>query len=309
MTRASINNVATSSIGVDQIVENEDTEEKEEVPAEDEDDGQSSPNNAEPVEEAAADNDGTTAGTNDNEAANINVEGSHDEANNKATSDGGGGDDDDSDVASNADHNAKIGDNDHDKDEDDVEEKEELWDLKVVLSAEQIRMAHPVQCQTDGCELVACCIWSSTLDPETPWYSCLDCQEDHFGGWPSMEESGSLPIKVLGDDLREAMLEKCTDSDDPTMPDMPSSIGAERGNKATDDEGGSDRNETPINEEDEDEDDDGEVLWELKKVFSVKELTKSKPTRCKTDDCDLVACSVWKSSEGSWFSCLDCQEK
>jgi hypothetical protein len=196
------------------------------------------------------------------------------------------------------------------------EEKEELWDLKVVLSTKQIRTTHPTLCQTDGCNLVACCVWSSNLDPETPWYSCLDCQEDHFGGWPSIEESegggGGLPIKVLSDDLREAMIEKCTESEDPDMPSLPSNIGGEvRGRKTSEKAPGNDEDfEPPRNEDDEDDEDDGEVLWELKKVFGVKELTKTKPIKCKTDDCDLLACSVWKSSEGaSWSTCLDCQEK
>ncbi len=195
------------------------------------------------------------------------------------------------------------------------EEKEELWDLKVVLSTKQLRTAHPTLCQTDGCNLVACCIWSSNLDPETPWYSCLDCQEVHFGGWPSIEESeggGGLPIKVLSDDLREAMIEKCTESEDPDMPSLPSSVvGEVKGKKASEKAPGSDDDFEPTRNEDDDyEEDDGEVLWELKKVFGVKELTKLKPTKCESDDCDLVACSVWKSSEGaSWNTCLDCQEK
>lgn len=185
----------------------------------------------------------------------------------------------------------------------------------MVLSAKQILSPHPVICQTDGCNLVACCIWSSNLDPETPWYSCLDCQVEHFGGWPSTDEAegggGGLPIKVLSDELREAMMEKCTNLVEPELPNLPSVIGGEvRGTKASEKAGSDDANDSPCNENDEDEDDFGEVLWELKKVFSVKELTKTKPMRCKTDDCNLLACSVWKSSEGaSWYSCLDCQEK
>ena len=202
------------------------------------------------------------------------------------------------------------------EDDGDAEEQVELWDLKVVLSAKQIRMAQPTLCQSDKCNLVACCIWSSNLDPETPWYSCLDCQEEHFGGWPSTEESdGSggtgLPIKVLSDDLREAMMDKCTQLVDPVMPNLPSSIGVEvmGGTKASDGNEATSNDDTEEAADDAD-DDDGEVLWELKKVFSIKELTKSKPMKCKTDDCDRLACSVWKSSEGdSWYSCLDCQEK
>jgi hypothetical protein len=243
-----------------------------------------------------------------------------DDANNdNETSSAGGINDgnDDNEATNNAGITEKTA-ADEDENEDAVveeeEEKEELWDLKVVLSAKQILSPHPVTCQTDNCNLVACCIWSSSLDPETPWYTCLDCQVEHFGGWPSTDEAeggGGLPIKVLGDDLRDAMMEKCTNLVEPELPNLPSVIGGEVGGKKISDKAGSDNvNEATSNDNDEDEDGDGEVLWELKKVFSVKELTKSKPMRCKTDDCNLLACSVWKSSEGaSWYSCLDCQEK
>ena len=100
-------------------------------------------------------------------------------------------------------------------------EAEELWDLKVVLAPKQILMPRPILCQGDNCDLVACCIWSSNLDPETPWYSCLDCQEEFFGGWPT--NPGELPIKVLDVEWRNAMIEKCTLVDEPAMPNLPSS--------------------------------------------------------------------------------------
>ena len=286
--------------------------------------------NDKPTDDATAIDDigaGTTDDGFDVAVTMINAEESNDDEvggnsnnDNEASSADGINDGNDTNEATN---NADITEKtvlEEDKNEDVIaeeeEEKEELWDLKMVLSAKQILSPHPVICQTDGCNLVACCIWSSNLDPETPWYSCLDCQVEHFGGWPSTDEAeggggGGLPIKVLSDELREAMMEKCTNLVEPELPNLPSVIGGEVGGKKISDKAGSDNvNEATSNDNDEDEDGDGEVLWELKKVFSVKELTKTKPMRCKTDDCNLLACSVWKSSEGaSWYSCLDCQEK
>ena len=46
---------------------------------------------------------------------------------------------------------------------------------------------------------------------------------------------GGLPIKVLKDDLREAMLNKCTRLDDPIMPDLSSGTAAS-GEEATTEE-------------------------------------------------------------------------
>jgi len=51
-------------------------------------------------------------------------------------------------------------------------------------------------------------------------------------------------------------------------------------------------------------------MWELTKIYTLNELKKSKPIMCSNEDCDLVACSRWESTEGektSWNSCLDCQ--
>jgi hypothetical protein len=87
------------------------------------------------------------------------------------------------------------------------EEEEELWDLKVVFSARDISKTNPILCSTEDCGLVACSVWSSNLDPEKPWYTCLDCQAMDFGGWP---EPNELPLKVLTEEHRAVILEKCT---------------------------------------------------------------------------------------------------
>ena len=54
----------------------------------------------------------------------------------------------------------------------------------------------------------------SNLEPK-PWHCCLDCQDTDFGGWPA---GGELPIKILTNELRHAMLEKCTRLSNPNLP-------------------------------------------------------------------------------------------
>jgi len=139
-------------------------------------------------------------------------------------------------------------------DSDDVEEVD-LWDLKMVLTASQFRKAGTVRCATTTCDRVACCIWFSSANPKEPWYSCLDCQAKDFGGWP--ESPDELPIKVLGDDLCEAILEKCTKEANPEMPDLPSGMGAasiEESAATGEEKTSSDIVTSPENKE---EDDDG----------------------------------------------------
>jgi hypothetical protein len=61
---------------------------------------------------------------------------------------------------------------------------------------------------------------------------------------------------------------------------------------------------------DEEEEEGVGGMWELTKIYTVKELKKSKPIMCWTEDCNHTACSRWESIEGGkpWNSCLDCQE-
>lgn len=113
------------------------------------------------------------------------------------------------------------------------EGKEELWDLKMVLGVAQICKAKR-QCQTPDCGLVACTVWESRLHPGEPWFTCLDCQDRDFGGWPDRKEE--LPIDAIGRDLQEAMTEKCTRCLDPRMPDMRSLVAKEGGGKRGDQE-------------------------------------------------------------------------
>lgn len=111
-----------------------------------------------------------------------------------------------SDDAATPDENQCASTQDLENDEDD-EEQEELWDLKVVFSARDISKPNPILCSTVDCGLVACSVWSSNLDPEKPWYTCLDCQAMDFGGWPDQNE---LPLKVLTEEHRAVILQKCT---------------------------------------------------------------------------------------------------
>jgi hypothetical protein len=91
----------------------------------------------------------------------------------------------------------------------------EIWDLKRVLSIEQITKECPVKCSTEECPLPACCVWVSSRAPTTNWYSCLDCQANDFDGWPPLEE---LPVKSMTMDHRNAIASKCSRSKAPAMP-------------------------------------------------------------------------------------------
>jgi len=58
---------------------------------------------------------------------------------------------------------------------DDEEEDEEVWDLKLIVSKESLEQA-PIKCSTEKCMLPAACAYVSNLAPSTKWYTCLDCQ-------------------------------------------------------------------------------------------------------------------------------------
>ena len=57
---------------------------------------------------------------------------------------------------------------------------------------------------------------------------------------------------------------------------------------------------------DEEEEGVGET-WELRKIYTMMELNRSKHVMCENDDCDLVACSWWESNEYGKSVCLNCQ--
>ena len=54
-----------------------------------------------------------------------------------------------------------------------VEPPADSWNLKTIYTAKDILRSNAVKCMGDKCRLVACSIWSSNLNPEEPWFSCL----------------------------------------------------------------------------------------------------------------------------------------
>ena len=94
-----------------------------------------------------------------------------------------------------------------DQDKEDSSTDEEQWDCKIIVKIPELSKAKPQKCQTEGCDLVACCGWVSNKNPEEIWYGCLDCQADGFGGFPDAHE---LPLKYMTEEHRKLILEECT---------------------------------------------------------------------------------------------------
>jgi hypothetical protein len=61
-------------------------------------------------------------------------------------------------------------------DEDDDEEPDALWDLKKIMSIDDIMHECPIKCSHKTCKLPAATIWVCSAKPNENWYSCLDCQ-------------------------------------------------------------------------------------------------------------------------------------
>jgi hypothetical protein len=101
---------------------------------------------------------------------------------------------------------------------DDAEEEAEIWDLKKILPHADIIKEATIKCSSEDCILPACSIWISNLAPTTKWYTCIDCQEGDFGGWPNLEE---LPTKYLEPEHMRAMAQKCSKHKAPAMPIFP----------------------------------------------------------------------------------------
>ena len=110
--------------------------------------------------------------------------------------------------------------NDDDGDDDDDEEEEEAWDLKHVHTIVEIK-SEQLKCMTKNCPLVACGTYVSSLDETNIWYSCMDCQDQDFGGWPT--DLKEIPIKFMTEEHREAISELCTGRYSPQMPNLPTS--------------------------------------------------------------------------------------
>jgi hypothetical protein len=94
------------------------------------------------------------------------------------------------------------------------DDEEEMWELKTILPHSQVTKDCPIKCSNDDCRLVACCVWVSNLSTNK-WYSCIDCQENDFGGWPPEEE---LPVQALAGDHMRSLVAKCSKQKSPAMP-------------------------------------------------------------------------------------------
>jgi len=99
------------------------------------------------------------------------------------------------------------------------EEQDELYDLKIIFSMKELSKSKPRLCSGEGCKLAACCVWASNLNPDEPWYYCVDCQEQDFGGWP--EAMDELPLKFMTEEHKSIIIRKCSAQEDPVMPDLP----------------------------------------------------------------------------------------
>ena len=64
-----------------------------------------------------------------------------------------------------------------DEDEDNADEANEEWDLKKIMSVEELTKA-PIKCKNEDCTLSSACVYVSNKG-ET-WNTCLDCQVSLF---------------------------------------------------------------------------------------------------------------------------------
>lgn len=65
------------------------------------------------------------------------------------------------------------------KNEEEEEEEEEMWELKKVMTVDEIKRPKPVMCMGNACPNVACSVYQSTLDTNCTeaWFTCVNCQE------------------------------------------------------------------------------------------------------------------------------------
>ena len=97
--------------------------------------------------------------------------------------------------------------------EEGMEYTEESFDLSQIVPLEKL-LGNPVKCHDEGCNLPACSIYTSSIDPKK-WYYCIDCQERDFDGWPS---SNDLPCDYLEPEHFQTIVTKCSKKRNPAMP-------------------------------------------------------------------------------------------
>jgi hypothetical protein len=119
--------------------------------------------------------------------------------------------------------------------QEDADEAEEVetWDLKKILSFQDITKEGTVKCSNEDCKLPACSVWISNLAPTTKWYYCVDCQENDFEGWPPLEEFPANYRDSMEPEHLQAIANKCSKQKDPVMP-MFSSVSSSPSRKTSD---------------------------------------------------------------------------
>jgi hypothetical protein len=98
------------------------------------------------------------------------------------------------------------------------QQQQEVWDLKKILPFQKLNKQATIKCSTEECRLPACSVWISNLAPTTKWYSCLDCQERDFGGWPPL---GEMPLASMEPQHLQIIASKCSNQKEPVMPVIP----------------------------------------------------------------------------------------
>jgi hypothetical protein len=100
------------------------------------------------------------------------------------------------------------------------EEPEEQWDLRHIFTIPELNLEpNGQQCMTKHCPLLACATYVSSLDQNYKWHTCIDCQQNDYGGWP--ETALEIPVQFLTVEHRQVMLDKCTGQYSPAMPHIP----------------------------------------------------------------------------------------
>lgn len=92
---------------------------------------------------------------------------------------------------------------------------EESWDMKKIMSFEDLAKEGTIKCGSQTCPLAAAAVYCSTLS-NAKWYTCLDCQVVDYGGWP--ENSEDIPIRTMTFEHKQIMAQKCSRLSSPVFP-------------------------------------------------------------------------------------------
>ncbi|KAL3927363.1 MAG: hypothetical protein SGBAC_013116 [Bacillariaceae sp.] len=63
----------------------------------------------------------------------------------------------------------------------------EIWDMIRHANAEDKK----IKCSANACKRAVVSVWATNLDPKAEWFTCEECQDDEFDGWPEGEEPES----------------------------------------------------------------------------------------------------------------------